>query len=130
MDIKEHLTHARRSFDQIEKMTRSLGEAPPMDDVDSVVRLRENIVADLAGSAGELEKKRPGWAEVARHDPALCGMLAESKTLLGSIAGMDAKLAALIESKMRRIKKEMSLLYKTSRAACSYAAHSTLRVTR
>jgi hypothetical protein len=130
MDIKDHLTHARRSLDQIEKMTRSLGEAPPMDDVESVVRLREKIVSVLAESAGELGKKQPRWVEEARRDPALCRIAAESKALLGSIADMDARLAVCIESKMRRIKKEMSLLYKTSRAACSYAAQSTLGVTR
>jgi hypothetical protein len=121
MDIREHLVSSRNDLAEIEALTRNLGNEPSLEQIESVLRRRDTLVTRMKFGERQLSSRSEHWsAEVARDPFFLQPLLDESKALLQSVAEIDNRLSGLIESRMNSIRRQLSALYHTSRAAYSY----------
>jgi hypothetical protein len=127
MDIQRHLTQARSDLAEIETLTRNLGAEPSMAEIDDVLRKRDVIVCRLKSSERELDVLDPAWTSHAAYNPASKRLAEEAKALLHSIGEIDGRLANMIESRMAGVRRQLTFIYRASRAAGSYTAHSVLR---
>ena len=130
MDIRQHLVISRDGLAEIETLTKNLGNEPSLEDIESVVRKRDTLVARMKHGEHQLSVQDPLWSKRVDNDPFLKSLFDESKALLGTVADIDSRLAALIESRMMAVRQQLSALYHSSRAAYSYTAHSSLRAAR
>jgi len=130
MDIRQHLVISRDGLAEIEALTDNLGSEPSIEEIEKVVHKRDTLITLMKHGERQLSGQDPQWNQRIDSDPFLKSLFEESKTLLGSVADIDSRLASLIESRMARINRQLSSLYHTSRAAYSYTAHSMLRLTR
>ena len=130
MDIRQHLVITRDDLAEIETLTRNLGNEPSLEEIESVVRKRDTLVARVKQSEHQLSQHDAQWNRHVDKDPFLKSLFEESRTLLSSVSDIDSRLAACIESRMAAVKQQLSALYHSSRAAYSYTVHSSLRTAR
>jgi hypothetical protein len=130
MDIRKHLVLSRNGLAEIETLTKNLGNEPSLEDIESVVRKRDTLVTRMKHGEHQLSVQDPLWSKRIDSDPFLKSLFDESKALLGTVADIDSRLASLIESRMAAVKRQLSSLYTSSRAAYSYTSHSSLGATR
>jgi hypothetical protein len=130
MDIRQHLVVTRDDLAEIETLTKDLGSEPSVEDIESVVRMRDSLVARMKQSERRLAEHDALWNKRVDKDPFLKNLFEESRALLSSVADIDSRLAVLIELRMAAVKQQLSALYHSSRAAYSYTTHSILRTAR
>jgi hypothetical protein len=130
MDIRRHLVISRDNLLEIEALTKNLGSEPSLDEIENLVHKRDTLVSLMKNGEHQLSAQDPSWNKRLDADPQLKDVFDESRALLGSIADIDQRLASLIESRMTVVKRQLSCLYHSSRAAYSYTAHSSLGAAR
>jgi hypothetical protein len=130
MDIRDHLTSARDDLTRIEALTRNLGEAPSIEEIEDVLRKRDTLVARMKHGEQQLSLRDTGWNTRVALDPVSKNLSEESRSILEHVADLDTRLSALIESRMHRVRHQLSSLYHASHAAISYTAHSGYRTAR
>lgn len=130
MDIRQHLVITRDDLAEIETLSRSLGNEPSLEEIESMVRKRDTLVARMKQSERRLSQHGAQWNRQVDKDPFLKSLFEESRALLSSVSDFDSRLASCIESRMAAVKKQLTALYHSSRAAYSYTAHSILRTAR
>ena len=127
MNIHEHLVQTRNGLMEIESMTGRIDANSSIEDIVDIVNKRDTVVTKMKIGSQQLATEDPQWVVKVEHDAANKKLLEESRALLQKVADIDATLAKLIESKMVNVKKQLTFIYKASRATCSYAVHSNMK---
>jgi hypothetical protein len=130
MDIREHLVTSRNDLTEIEVLTRKLGNEPSLEEIENVLRRRDTLVMRMKQGEQQLSGQDSEWNIRAGANPLYKPLVDELKALLRSVAEIDGRLSVLIESRMKTVKRQLSALYHTSRAAYSYASQSGFRTAR
>lgn len=130
MDIREHLVASRNDLAEIEGLTNKLGNEPSLEEIESVLRRRDTLVTRMKHGQQQLSAQDEQWKPHAGADPFCKTLFDESKALLRSVADIDSRLSVLIEARMKSVRRQLSSLYHTSRAAYSYTCHSGFRPAR
>lgn len=131
MNAKIHLTEAKKQLSQIEAMTRSLGDEPSLEEIETVFRKRDVLVARMKCSESQLAQKDSHWVNnLEKNELDIKPLANESWALLRSVEALDKKIAFLIEGRMAEIKIQLAKLYNSSRATYAYIAQSAYRSVR
>jgi hypothetical protein len=125
--IVEALRRLLGILDNMETLTRSLGDAPSFDDIRQAVEARETLVCRMAGETTCLSQSDPQWLCHADTDPVAHPLTQQMRGHASAVAHLDQALTRIVKARMVEVGNALSGLSGSSRAALSYASHATYR---
>ncbi len=117
---KTILERIRDQYYDIRMLTMHCCSDISPDALPAMIGQRAELMNLIASEERLLSKRKRDEPE----DPASDLLRAEIKSIITTIVTLDKQVEAVIKSHMQRIQSDLSVLYKTSRAASAYTIHS------
>jgi hypothetical protein len=119
-DTTAILKKIRDQYSDIQLLTMHCCSDIAPEAIPDLINQRAELMECIAAEKRQLQEK----TAVHYNDAAATRLRKEIDSIIGTIVMLDKQVETVIHNHMRRLKTDLSMLYKTSRAASAYTIHS------